>query len=241
MSCSWLFLHGINNTPAIWTPISKAISYATTTYAPFLPAIADIDAIAASLWQTHEQDEPGKRVVLVGHSFGGYIALAMLEQHPERVGGMVLINSHTRHDNEAVREVREQTAAAAEHGDYEALVDAVRERVYHSSNVDDPRLNQQRANDAQEYGPLRFAAHQRACAKRPDRLRPLKEFAGPKLVLAAEEDLVIATNHQQAMACDCGAAFKIIAQAGHMLPAEQPISVADTINAWWQASTKDPV
>lgn len=239
MNHPWLFLHGINNTPAIWAPISDAISYATTTNAPFLPAVADTDAIAASLWQTQEQDEPGKRVVLVGHSFGGYIALAMLEQHPERVGGIVLINSHTRHDSQAVREVREQTAAAAEHGDYLALVDAVKERVYHSSNVDDPKLNQQRANHAQEYGPLRFAAHQRACAKRPDRSQSLKEFSGPKLVLAAEEDLVIATDQQQSMACDCGATFKIVAKAGHMLPAEQPNGVADAINAWWLASIKE--
>ena len=240
MNHPWLLLHGINNTPAIWAPISAAISCATTTNAPFLPAVADTDAIAASLWQTQEQDEPGKCVVLVGHSFGGYIALAMLEQHPERVGGIVLINSHTRQDSEAVRLVREQTANAAENGGYAALVDAVKERVYHATHVDDPTLNEQRADHAQEYGPLRFAAHQRACAKRPDRSQSLKEFPGPKLVLAAEEDLVIATDQQQSMAYDCGATFQIIAKAGHMLPAEQPTGVADAINAWWQTWTKEP-
>lgn len=239
MSHAWLFLHGINNTPAIWTPISDAISCATTSHAPLLPAIADTDSLAASLWQTQGQKEPGKRIVLVGHSFGGYIALAMLAQQPQRVGGIVLINSHTRQDSQAVREAREQTATAADNGDYAALVDAVRERVYHANNVEDPKLNEQRKAHAKEYGPLRFAAHQRACAGRPDRSRLLQEFAGPKLVLASEEDLVIATDHQQAMANDCSATFKIIPKAGHMLPAEQPDHVADAINAWWQASIKN--
>jgi pimeloyl-ACP methyl ester carboxylesterase len=239
MSYPWLFLHGINNTPAIWVPISAAISCATTTNAPFLPAVADTDAIAASLWQAQERVEPGNPMVIVGHSFGGYVALAMLEQHPECVGGIVLINSHTRQDSQAVRLVREQTATAAENGDYAALVDAVKERVYHASNVNDPKLNQQREQDAQTYGPLRFAAHQRACAKRPDRSRLLQEFTGHKLVLASEEDLVIATDHQQEMANNCGATFEVIAKAGHMLPAEQPARVADAINAWWQTSTKD--
>lgn len=196
---------------------------------PLLPAISNIDTIAETLW--HSQDN---RTVLIGHSFGGYVAMAMLEKYPERVAGVVLINSHTRADNEAVCEVREQTAIAAEQGEYENLVENVRLRVYHPSNVDNPVLAQQRLEQAAQYGPERYAAHQRACAQRPDRTALLKDFNGPKLVLASEEDLVIATDNQRSMAKTCGATFQTISHAGHMLPAEQPFAVAHAIDHWWQ-------
>lgn len=230
MSATWLFLHGINNAPSIWAPIHNTLDNAPTVIAPLLPIMTSVDSIAESLW--HSLSTP---VVIVGHSFGGYVALAMLDQHPDKVSAVVLINSHTRADSDSVRDVREQTAIAAEQGHYEKLADSVRQRVYHPNNVDNKALAQQRHEHASVYGPVRFAAHQRACAQRPDRAHVLKAFSGPKLVLAAEEDLVIATENQQAMAEICGAQFQTIAMSGHMLPAEQPEAVAKAINRWWQS------
>jgi len=232
MKTSWLFLHGINNVPAIWTPIVEALTWASDVTTRLLPAIPNVDKIAETLWPSQ-----GTRTLIIGHSFGGYVALAMLEKYPERVAGIVLINSHTRADNEAVCEVREQSARAAEHGEYKTLVENVRLRVYHPNNVDNPMLAQQRLEHAVHYGPERFAAHQRACAQRPDRTAMLKRFHGPKLVLASEEDLVIATDNQRSMATTCGTEFETIASAGHMLPAEQPTAVAHAIDRWWQAHT----
>lgn len=49
----------------------------------------DLDGILAAL------DLPNPRVIVVGHSFGGYIALRFATRHPERVAGLVLLEAHS--------------------------------------------------------------------------------------------------------------------------------------------------
>lgn len=82
------------------------------------------------------------------------------------------------------------------------------------------------------YGPERYAAHSRACAIRPDRTALLRDSAVPRLVVAADTDLVIPTEKQKAMADQLGADFAQVAQAGHMLPAEQPEALAEAVSGW---------
>ncbi len=49
----------------------------------------DLDGILAVL------DLPDPRVIVVGHSFGGYIALRFATRRPERVAGLVLLEAHS--------------------------------------------------------------------------------------------------------------------------------------------------
>lgn len=227
MSAPWLFLHGINNAPAIWQPITEALHVTSSSQCPLLPARDSVDEIALELAVKLERPH-----LLVGHSFGGYVALALLEQRPELVAGIVLINSHARADTDAVRQVRAQSAEAARKGQFMTLVEAVAARVYHPANVANTTLAQQRLQDAQTYGEERFIAHQAACARRPDRSQILREYSGPKLVLASEQDLVIDPASQKSLAQQCGADFQMLKSAGHMLPAEQPLAVAEALAEW---------
>lgn len=61
--------------------------------------VADLDALLDTL-------EVERRVVLVGNSFGGLVALAYAMAHPERVEGLVLIdaNMQDEHWNDDIRE-----------------------------------------------------------------------------------------------------------------------------------------
>ena len=68
---------------------------------PEYPPTTDIDAIARLVWDQCEDN-----AVLVGHSFGGYVALAMLAQRPAAVAGIALVNSHARADTEAAQAIR---------------------------------------------------------------------------------------------------------------------------------------
>src|SRR5690606_7497770 len=46
--------------------------------------------------------------VLVGHSMGGYIALAFAEQHPELLSGLILVNSTAFADDDAKKQARQK-------------------------------------------------------------------------------------------------------------------------------------
>lgn len=227
MTAHWVFLHGFTNTPRVWTPIIQSMAITARSLSPEYPATADIDAIGRLVW-----DECPDNAVLVGHSFGGYVALAMLAQRPAAVAGIALVNSHAGADTEAAQAIREQSAQAADAGKYSQLVEAVTKRVYHPDNLSNDHLMRHREAEAIGYGAARFAAHQRACARRPDREAVLRQFTGAKFVVTSEIDLVIDPAEQRSLAQRCDAAFHSIGGAGHMLPAEQPQRLSAQLTAW---------
>jgi len=53
-----------------------------------------------------------RKVVLVGHSMGGYVALAFAELYPDHVKGLFLLNSTSRADSEERKQNRDRAIAA---------------------------------------------------------------------------------------------------------------------------------
>ena len=65
---------GLNNTPAIWDDVLPRLAPGITVHAPLVPARDTVEAIAEELLA-----QLPERFALCGFSFGGYVALAMLE------------------------------------------------------------------------------------------------------------------------------------------------------------------
>ena len=61
------------------------------------------------------------RCTLVGHSMGGYVALAFCERHPEMLDGLVLFSSTPNADTEEKRENRRREIALVRAGKKEQL------------------------------------------------------------------------------------------------------------------------
>lgn len=59
--------------------------------------LADLDAVIATL-------APGRKVVLVGHSYGGLLASEFARRHPGRVQGLVLVDPTTMGQRHAFRQ-----------------------------------------------------------------------------------------------------------------------------------------
>src|SRR5215470_470530 len=91
-----LYLHGLTGWGR-WETYHMALGVTNLVYAPQLPGWPDgqIPPSLASVWEyaqlmTQFLDVVKEdRIDLVGHSFGGWIALAMAEEHPERVSHLV--------------------------------------------------------------------------------------------------------------------------------------------------------
>ncbi len=62
-----------------------------------------------------------RKVVLVGHSMGGYVALAFAELYPEHVKGLLLLNSTSKADSEE-RKINRARAIVAVKQNYGAFV-----------------------------------------------------------------------------------------------------------------------
>lgn len=61
------------------------------------------------------------RCTVVGHSMGGYVALALCERHPDLLDGLVLLSSTPNADTEAKAENRRREIALVEAGKKDAL------------------------------------------------------------------------------------------------------------------------
>lgn len=62
-----------------------------------------------------------ERFTVVGHSMGGYVALALAERHAERLEGLVLLSSTPNPDTELKRENRRREIALVKSGKKELL------------------------------------------------------------------------------------------------------------------------
>lgn len=62
-----------------------------------------------------------RKAVLVGHSMGGYVALAFAELYPEKIKGLVLLNSTSKADSEE-RKANRDRAIKAVKKDYETFI-----------------------------------------------------------------------------------------------------------------------
>lgn len=226
----FLFVPGINNTAATFDGVSRAIPPRYAVLATDCAALPDVGAIAAAILK----DAPAQFVV-AGHSFGGYVALAILAAAPDRVKGIVLINSNDWSDTNTVAASRLEKAKQADVGNYPKLAEAASARAYHPDNAGRADLMAERAAALTGYGPQRYAAHMRASATRPDRSELLANCGKPILVVSGEGDVVISTARQIDMAQRFGAVQVTIPQSGHMLPAEQPDALAAALSSWADA------
>lgn len=62
-----------------------------------------------------------RKAILVGHSMGGYISLAFAELYPEKIKGLVLLNSTSKEDS-AERKKNRDRAIKAVKKDYETFI-----------------------------------------------------------------------------------------------------------------------
>lgn len=92
-----VFLHGTRLTGASWAAQIAALSGDFDCLAPDLPGhgkAADVtftlESAADAVLAVVERDSPGRPVVLVGLSLGGYVAMTVAARRPDRVAGLVI-------------------------------------------------------------------------------------------------------------------------------------------------------
>lgn len=98
----------------IWDKLTETFKNKFTIVAPDLPGFGQSDVfgeshpmpfMAASVKAVLDEENITKAIVL-GHSMGGYVAMAFAEQFPENLNGLVLFHSHAGADSPEVQQNR---------------------------------------------------------------------------------------------------------------------------------------
>lgn len=221
-----VFIPGLNNTGAVFREVVAALPPQVRSHCPDVPPLDSVEALADAVLA-----EAPPRFFLAGYSFGGYVAMAVLEKARDRVQGLCLMGSSAGADSDEQKAKRQQTLQAFDSATY---VDTASTSVapFHPDNRERTDLFARRRELASAYGAQRYVAHVSATMKRPDRSQ-LLDGTVPVLWLAGTHDAVVPVRRQaeeaaQARRCT----YTEIPGAGHLLPLEQPRAVAQALAAW---------
>jgi len=219
-----VLLHGLNTTGAVWDDVAARLDRPVT--APELAPLETVEAIADAV-----AAEAPARFHLAGYSFGGYVALALLERHRQRIESLMMVSSSATADNEAVRQFRLESIARTEAEGVDANAGSIA-MAFHPASAVDPALMDRALGLMRASGAARYVAHSRACIARPDRKALLAATDCPRMFVSGDGDRIVPLSRQTASAEAAGVALKLIAGAGHLLPIEQPAALADAMTAW---------
>ena len=172
-----------------------------------------------------------ERCTIVGHSMGGYAALALLERHPEMLDGIVLLSSTPNADTPEKAENRRREIALVRAGKKDALARVAPEAGFAPQNrrrmkdaIED--LTEQVAITEEEG----IIALLNGMIARKDRNDLLRNSPVPQLFIFGRHDGYIPAETAEALAAahpQAQAAW--LENAGHMGFLEEPEATAQTL------------
>ena len=173
-----------------------------------------------------------QRFAVAGLSMGGYCALEIVRQAPERVVGLALVDTSARPDSAESKANREKQIDRARTA-YPALVGEVVPKWIHPSRLHDAEVGGVARDMALDVGPEVFARQQRAIMSRADSRPLLKAIGCPTVVVCGGDDALIPMEvHEELAQGIAGAKLEVIAACGHLAPLERPNEVADVLRIW---------
>jgi pimeloyl-ACP methyl ester carboxylesterase len=139
-----ILLHGYLETSEVWLDFAQKLSEKFRVIIPDLPGhgCSSIMGEVLSMELIAEvQNELLKnlgisKVCMVGHSLGGYVALAFAELFPEKLSGYVLFHSHPLADTPAALEKREREINLVIAGKKDLMYPENVRRMFATSNLE---------------------------------------------------------------------------------------------------------
>ncbi|MFL4394438.1 alpha/beta hydrolase [Acinetobacter pittii] len=168
--------------------------------------------------------------VLIGFSLGGYIARSIVEQFPEKVKALILIASSLRSDTEEQKS-QKLTAIKLNSGkNFHGLSSISIEKTLHSSNVQNRNLVKRIQEMGKTLGYEEFVKQSMLDRSSYD----MSKITCPTLIISGADDQLRSSKEEAIELLDQlpHAKLEIINNTGHMIPIEQPKSLASVISIW---------
>ena len=194
-----LLLHGFPLDHTIWEAQIEALSAHWRVIAPDLRGhgqspiwggvftMEDMAADVAALLDTLKIE----RAAWVGHSMGGYVAMAALRTLSERVAGVGMVATHPFADSPEKRTQRELSAQQVLSEGVGALVEAMSGVLFAPETPPDADYVQRVAAIMRRTSPQGVAAALRGMAARPSSVETLLSARVPMLFIAGKHDQIV--------------------------------------------------
>jgi pimeloyl-ACP methyl ester carboxylesterase len=228
-----VFIHGAGDSARMWRLQLEQLEPERQVYAIDLPGHgqrpdtllpgATVQDYAQATYQIIQVELGLSRPVIAGHSLGGAIALTMALEHEAELGGLILISTGARI---RVHPTLLETARTAPE---QALLQLVDLSVAQStaSSVTQAVLSEQA-----QLAPNTLYRDLMAC-NAFDCMTRLHEITLPTLIICGSEDSATPVKYSHYLHEHiAGSTLRIISEAGHYAPREQPGAVNEAIREW---------
>lgn len=166
-----------------------------------------------------------QKAVIVGHSMGGYIALAFARLYPARVTGLGLVGSQALADAPDRKEGRYKSAAEVADKGIGSVV-----AVMTSKLTSDARLQGYAKQSMERQQPAAYIGALKAMAERVDSTPVLASFHFPVVLVHGDADALIPIDRAREIKAAIPEAHLVeISGAGHMPMMESPQKTAEAL------------
>ena len=170
-------------------------------------------------------DQAPDRFILGGISMGGYISFEILRRAPERVAGLILMDTNARSDPPASREKRLIMMETAKKEGIESVISPALLEIVRPENRSDA-LTHILIRMALAMGVEKYVNEQTLIMNRPDSTALLPEISCPVLVMGGKDDLLSPPDAMDEIASAIPDSVRVtIENSGHLPPVESPAAV----------------
>lgn len=222
---------GLNCTADLFAPQAAALAGEADIIIADHTADETVEAIAKRLLAAAPP-----RFALAGLSMGGYVALEVMRQAPQRVLRLALLDTRASADMPEDTELRMAAIKMAQTGRFDDIHAVLWPRLVGLKRMGDRELEAVVRSMAEQTGPARFIRQQRAVIARPDFEPGLKAIRCPTLVLVGDQDAITPPFMSEDMAeAIAGAKLVVVPDCGHLSTLERPEAVNAALTEWLHA------
>lgn len=226
-----VFLHGFAESQEIWSDFIRdfptgyhlltpdLLGHGANTETLNLSMEAQAEHVAALLARAEVE-----QALLIGHSMGGYVALALAEKYSAKVAGLCLLNSSALADSEEKKQSREKNITFIERHGVDKFMASFIRPLFAPAHRDKMPAQQSLLEKIGKATPAgTFTAGLRAMAARPDRTSVLRGATFPVLLIAGKEDVAVPLEQSIAQADLAPESYAVFFDdVGHLSYLEQP-------------------
>jgi 3-oxoadipate enol-lactonase len=211
-----LLLHALPLDERMWDPQRDALF----EHDVVAPNLYSLTGQSLDMWAMELLREVWGEVAIVGASMGGYVALALARLAPDRVRALVLAGSRADADTAERKADRVETISRIQEGGAQALWEKMSPLLTAGASEEAAQrvhalALEQRADDL-----IRAV---RAIRDRQDSTDVVASLQAPVLILAGDQDALIASQEAQALAATAPNGRAVILDGvGHLPSLQQP-------------------
>ena len=219
-----VLIHGFCEISEMWRNFAEDLSSDFRVICPDLPGFGKspiasdhitLEEVAVQLEEWMEENQIFNPIV-IGHSLGGYVALALLELMGSKMKAVGLFHSTAFPDDQEKKEMRDRTVIFLMKNGVDKFVTTFVPQLFSEERRDElqPQINLA-TEQAKESSLEGLIALTRAMRDRKDRVEVLDHFSGLKLLIAGTLDSAVKIEASRAQK-DVFTDYFELEETGHM-------------------------